>query len=789
MAKGISIWWLIAVIATGLACLTSSAQNNSPIPNTPWYFPPVPQSSSQELKKPRAKKNKAAAPKGAQNPQDAETLQPDLPPTIFESQFQPDPASGLMKLDVVVTDQQGKFIAGLGEKDLTLLDNLQPRDIVTFQAFDNAASKPDPPVEIILVIDELDTPAAFLSAAEQAAQKFLTQNGGHLAQAVMVYRIRDDGLFASAQPSTDGNALAREVAGRSEPRIIWRSQDISGAFRRDIYGGSSPRFRAVPFNEQWSELPHPIFALGSIAIQERRTPGRKLLFWVGAPWPIKPMKWRHLFDTVTELSTRLREARIAIWFGSFWQQREEDPLWYQRFLPGVTSEKSVSMENIALQVLAVQSGGGELQGKADAADLISRRANQANIFYTVTIDPQRTEVVDEYHDLKIAVAARGLIASTITGYYDEPSYYDQPRAGVQPVTVAQLRDSMTELQHASDSEAARRLKHMELTERLSSQELATLHSELNGKKAKEALIAVADQSAFIPPPAEETLNKPPPGMEDQRQIMRRTVSYVSKVVRILPELSAERSTTLYFEPSRSPGQTWKTPLGDHSLDPVGITKASVHVSAGKEIVQQASSANSQNLQGRQVYGRRSLDTEGIFGPVLAAVLVAVGKPESRLTWARWERGDNGPLAVFRYDIPGKSSIFHVGFCCLAVDFGQINFENDAPTFGEIAIDPVTGTIYRLTVRAHLSRRLPLQNSAIMIEYGPVILGGASYTCPIRSVAISRQRSLVELTEFGEKFIVYGPFETILDDLKYDDYHLFHSSSRVLPGFSELPGNK
>ena len=192
---------------------------------------------------------------------------------------------------------------------------------------------------------------------------------------------------------------------------------------------------------------------------------------------------------------------------------------------------------------------------------------------------------------------------------------------------------------------------------------------------------------------------------------------------------------------------------------------------------------------RKISQSKSLHTEGAFGPILAAVLVAVAKPESKLMWARWEKGDGGPLAVFRYNISRDTPIFKVEYCCLAVDFGQIKFETYAPTYGEITVDPATGAILRFTMRAGLSWRLPLQHSDIMVEYGPVILGGASYICPIRSVSISRPRSIVEVSEFGERFKVYAPFETILNDVKYENYHLFRSSSRVLPGFSESPDAK
>ena len=427
MEECIPTWSSIAAIAIGLACLPSSAQNNSPIPNRPWSFPQVPQSSSPPRQKKPPKQDKTAPRKSAPTPRAPSTLQLDLLGTGNDSQLQPDPDSGLMKLDVVVTDQQGRSIAGLGEKDFTLLDNGQPRDIVTFQSFDPAALKRGPTVEIILVIDEMDLPARFLNDMKQAVQKFLLQNGGYLAQPTMVYRISNEGLFASAQPSKDGNALAREVAQRKEPRTIWKSEELGKAI---IAKGLGVGVQRSFSNTGWTELPHPLIALGSIAIEERRMPERKLLFWFGNRWPIKQnSRWQHLFDSVTELTTRLREARISVWVNDFWRGTDEENFKYQYFLPGVTSENSLKFENVALQVLAIQSGGGMLRGVGDAAELAMQQVAQASNSYTITFDPPRTDVVDEYHDLNIAVAKTGLTAHTRIGYYNEPVYYDQAPRG------------------------------------------------------------------------------------------------------------------------------------------------------------------------------------------------------------------------------------------------------------------------------------------------------------------------------------------------------------------------
>jgi hypothetical protein len=82
-----------------------------------------------------------------------------------------DAAEGLLKLDVVVTDKSGKPISGLGAADFTVLDNGQAEKILSFQGFDGVAAKPDPPVEIILLIDTLNMGADFSKLMQSQGQQ------------------------------------------------------------------------------------------------------------------------------------------------------------------------------------------------------------------------------------------------------------------------------------------------------------------------------------------------------------------------------------------------------------------------------------------------------------------------------------------------------------------------------------------------------------------------------------------------------------------------------------------
>ena len=705
------------------------------------------------------------------------------------------PAEGLIKLDVVVTDKSGKPVTGLKAEDVTLLDNGQPTKIVTFQAFDGIAAKPDPPVEVILVIDELNLPSNLLPYEKQEAERFLRQNGGHLAQPISIYRLTLDGLFASAQPSTDGNVLAEEVARDKEPRVVWQVP------RRAVEG---------PHGDGWFELTNQPpsgtdirdvaswRALGSIAIEERRKTGRKLLFWPSPGWPVQ-QHWvdsDYDFGSITEFSTRLREARVTLSSVSTWADPTRDPriavtadlfrdpeFIYQGFLKGVTSVKEARSGNLALDVLATQSGGDVLQAQEGLAEIITKQVEEASDFYTLTFDPARTNVVDEYHDLKVDVDKPDLTAHTRTGYYDEPVFYDQP-SPAEHVTVEQLEQMLEKGQAGGDQETAKALSGLELTERMSSVSLAALKVRAAVEKSRQQLMALADRSAVLSSPAADIAASAPPDAAAQRAMLSRTVEYLNDTIARLPDFFAERTTVQYDEPTRKEGQTWKTAVGDRSLHVAETTKATVLFRNGKEVV------DAGGKKGRkQKEQARNLDTMGTFGPILAGVIGGAAANPNDLTWSHWEKGANGPEAVFRYMVPPNVALFEVGFCCLANDLAMVPFDKRPGVHGEIAIDPASGAVLRLTADADLEARSPLEQSGIMVEYGPVAMGGKTYICPVRSVSLSRQRTVTVIHRWGEDFKVYGPFETILNDMEFDKYHLFRSESHILPGFTPATDQK
>jgi hypothetical protein len=61
-------------------------------------------------------------------------------------------------LDVQVRDKSGAARRGLQKQDFTLLDDKQPKDVLSFHAVESGADPAaDPPVEMVLVVDAVNT--------------------------------------------------------------------------------------------------------------------------------------------------------------------------------------------------------------------------------------------------------------------------------------------------------------------------------------------------------------------------------------------------------------------------------------------------------------------------------------------------------------------------------------------------------------------------------------------------------------------------------------------------------
>jgi len=693
-------------------------------------------------------------------------------------------AEGLIRLDVTVTDDHGAAVSGLSYSDFTLFDNGQPRKIVAFRAAGPGYTKIDP-VTVILLIDTLELKPEFATLERQNVAEVLRQNSGHLAEPVTVYSLEDAGFFLTTKPSTDGNAQAEDVLADTRASVL------------------------VPRGTAFAQSPFiaALNALGSVSVMQDRNPGRKLLLWIGpglgvfrtkidpelpadfdphgrSPAPtsgrLREAENQNVFSKICWFSILLRQARMSIDVLSVrdksdkaMKQTSPEDAW-KSFVVGVPSPHLASWIDLYKNVLAAQSGGSVLPPSNDIKQQIHDCIRDAGVFYTMTFDPPLAANPNEYHDLKVEVRQQpALTIRTSAGYYDQPYYRNRPDPTIRRVTAEQLAQILQAAPRAS--EAMRQLSALALTERLSPGGLNALSGHYHDRKVRERLEMIADQSAFLEPPASEIPNEPAPNLASQQRILAAAADYLRETIPRLPDIFATRTETNY----RKTGG-YQLPNSEVAPVPPHLeeqTKSPILYRHGSEVTQTAPrSASTDEDSEPKVFGT--------FGPILTVLQNALKVPTS-VSWIRWEQDASGRRAVFRFAVSGSPTISMKG--CCPPDSGEETYTRYAPDYKvEIAIDPESGAIMGTKLEFDLGYFVPRSSSAIMVSYGQVEIGGKSYIVPQRSVSISKGRTVIALSEMNLDFRTWGPYTTQMTVFTFDKYHVFRSEAHILPGFAPSP---
>jgi hypothetical protein len=149
-------------------------------------------------------------------------------------------------------------------------------------------------------------------------------------------------------------------------------------------------------------------------------------------------------------------------------------------------------------------------------------------------------------------------------------------------------------------------------------------------------------------------------------------------------------------------------------------------------------------------------------------------------------------------VPKEKSHYQVEFCCVTTDNGSYRgFQQFSGYHGEMAVDPANGAILRLTLEADLTPADKIIRSDILVEYGPVEIGGKTYICPLKSVSFSDAPALVPMPWRSSAYRGGALLEhdshtasmhlrAMLNDVVFEQYHLFHANARMLAGSNGAP---
>lgn len=695
---------------------------------------------------------------------------------------------GRIKLDLAIADESGQPVAGLDKAEISVFDNGQPAKVETFHSFDGTTTFPVAATQVIFVLDSLNMDGSQLEAAKRALREILLGNSGLLDHSISIYQLDAAGIKLMAPASMSGQDVAKAL-------------DKAGANHslREIGCRADSVRNMVSLN-----------ALGNLVLNQRRVSGRKVAIWIGPGWPVASScgesqgGFENSFDWVTEFSTRMREARIelssvSVWARTAWSGDPGDtPAGWQ-------NGGNAAPDDLSLSRLVHQSGGKVLESQGGLKGLIRRGMKDADVLYTVTFDPPPTLKADEYHNLSVKVDRPGTTARTYTGYFNEPVFYDRP-AQLERLTRDQVEGLVTSARGAGDGALAQKLQQAAAATRLSHADVVAWQARLPGKKSHEALGVLDSAASFNDPPPGAVPARQSPTKEEQREILARMLGYLKNKIPTLPDFFATRTIATYAELLPTPPsfkleslsldqrmelerkhvlrmagpsdvtRSWKTRTGDGVLRATQTVRETIRYRNGKEEVDELS---------RKSIARRSreetLGTVGTFGAILRVVMLDAAPV---IQWDRWEPGARGPRAVFRFRVPKEKSHYSNRFCCMTDMDGSRSVTAFTGYRGEVMIDPETGDILRIAVEAELEPRSPVSRADIMVDYGPVEIGGNTFICPLRSVAISRKRTLEEVREWGDSLSVFGPYITLMNDVTFTGYRKFGSQMRMLPGFVE-----
>jgi hypothetical protein len=365
----------------------------------------------------------------------------------------------------------------------------------------------------------------------------------------------------------------------------------------------------------------------------------------------------------------------------------------------------------------------------------------------------------------------------------------------KPLTVSQLEQKLGDAvaAHRSDSEIAKKIGNLSLSERLTTITQDRLIAKLSpGPLSKLSLQLLADQSAFLDPPTSELPATVAPDAETQARLLTLARGYVVETLSRLPNLFATR-TTYHFDdsPQVLKVNEWPVRAGLHL---VGNSSHEITYRDGREIVNPLNPASPGNAQNGPESG---LQGSGEFGPDLAVVMT--DSASGQIAWSHWEQGAYGPLAVFRYSVPKHASHYSVHYCCIRDASaqsassrggrrgGRTNMPtaedshpfNATPAYhGSIAVDPASGSILRISIEPELGIGDPLNKAASVVEYGPVVLGNRRSICPLSSLTLTEEHidSMNPVTNTN-------PIR-VLNETTFTHYQRLGTTVRVIPNAAE-----
>jgi VWFA-related protein len=324
--------------------------------------------------------------------------------------------SGLVVLDVVVTNKKGQIVNKLEEGDFQVFENEAPQAINSFERHEAAMSHstgsvvstadldrrdPTAPVSII-VLDEISTSFQDEAFTRYALKKYLDSQGASLVQPTMLVATNPDHLSV-LRDYTTSKAEILSALDRHRAPAPWQFMG----------GGKEAQYRAA------------FVSLMQVAKATSAHRGHKNMIWIGRGFPAigedalasLPVDARtELRDAISLCVNALRDARVTLY----------------TLDPAGVSAKSESVDasgmggndpfagDIDFGAMARATGGKSFYGRNDLNNLIDESVRAGTNFYTLSYVPRGSEAgAKAYRAIRVVMRDSNFQAATREGYYAE----------------------------------------------------------------------------------------------------------------------------------------------------------------------------------------------------------------------------------------------------------------------------------------------------------------------------------------------------------------------------------
>ena len=339
----------------------------------------------------------------AQTAAPAPPTNPNAPITTLKA------STHVVVLDVVVTDKAGHPVAGLTKDDFTLREDGKPQSIRSFEAVTAGQPLSASTPHTILLVDEMNTEFTDMAFVRYSVNKLLTRSS-RLSEPTALYVLTNSGIKILANYTRDPQML--ETALKQHAAVLpWR-------LHRGFYSAVD-------------RINLSLTALQQIAMANAGAPGRKNIVWISPGFPIFSAlnlsggNRQKIFDAIRKLSDELLKARISVYsidprgvYGVSNGLSFTNNTQFAAYVNALSSANQAAFGDLAIQTLAVQTGGRALYGRNDVDAEIATTLADAATYYTLSYTPTNRDYNGKFRKVLLTLPGDpGYAIRTRDGYY------------------------------------------------------------------------------------------------------------------------------------------------------------------------------------------------------------------------------------------------------------------------------------------------------------------------------------------------------------------------------------